>query len=99
MLESAYGDPICSLVGGGGVKVRDGLKEIFTLICIFFRMHGRNLTELAMAVYIYASYIGVGNSKLFQLIFGPHHGTSMGMMGWTHESLKKYVIIAKHNYV
>ena len=22
----------------------------------------------------------------------------MGMMGWTHESLKKYVIIAKHNY-
>ena len=34
MLESAYGDPICSLVGGGGgggwVVVRDGLKEIFT---------------------------------------------------------------------
>ena len=35
MLESAYGDPICSLVGGGGGgggggEVRDGLKEIFT---------------------------------------------------------------------
>ena len=34
MLESAYGDPMCLLVGGGGggvaVLVRDGLKEIFT---------------------------------------------------------------------
>ena len=30
MLESAYGGPICSLVGGGGVVVRDGLKEMFT---------------------------------------------------------------------
>ena len=29
MLESAYGDPICS--GGGGGGVRDGLKEIFTI--------------------------------------------------------------------
>ena len=28
MLESAYGDPICSLMGEG--VVRDGLKEIFT---------------------------------------------------------------------
>ena len=36
---------------GGGV-VRDGLKEIFTLIFFFFRMHGRNLAELVIAVPI-----------------------------------------------
>ena len=36
MLESAYGDPICSL---GGV-VRDGLKEIFTFHFFFMVWYG-----------------------------------------------------------
>ena len=45
MLESAYGDPICSLVGGGGGGGGVVRAEHF----ISFRVHGRNLTELAMA--------------------------------------------------
>ena len=56
-------------------------------------MHGRNLSELVIG----STHPIVGDSKLFQLMYIGPHGSSMGMMGWTHES-QKYVI-AKHNYV
>ena len=41
--------PFARSWGGGGV-VRDGLKEYSHFI--FFRMHGRNLAELVIAVPI-----------------------------------------------